>query len=83
MYKILVHLSVGYTAVCPFWTSLETLRPPMKGDPMSSTYKWFSLGKQKHIDDCVKVIIHYNKCSCVYDIPFLSVYNCKSYTVGL
>lgn len=47
----------------------------IKRDLLSSTYKLITLRKQKHNDDYVKVIIHYNKCSYIYYIPFQTVYN--------
>lgn len=37
----------------------------------------------KHNYDYVKVITHHNKHSCVCYIPFLTVFNCKPYTLHL
>lgn len=52
--------------------------PSMKGDLLSSTFKWLVFSKQKHNDHSVKVIMHYNKHNSVYYIPFHTAYNRKS-----
>lgn len=54
----------------------------MKGDLLSSQF--LVLCKQKHnSDDDMGVIIHYNKHSYMYNIPFLTLYNKKSDTLDL
>lgn len=50
------------------------MAPPMKGGLAVKYIQWLILSKQKHINDYVKVFIHYYKHSCMHNIPFLRVY---------